>query len=138
MTLKLAGGGLLAAAVVFGAGWFIGASGTATLEQDRREAVARAEFAEARAHILEGRVQLFQSNFGQANKAFEAARVLVTSSQTRLRQVGDAGRAGQLEVAIAQLREAQRLSLALDSRAQAASDEALHVIDAVSSTAPGR
>lgn len=138
MTLKLAGWGLLAAAVVFGAGWFIGASGSAAVEQERRDALSRAEFAEARARVLEGRVQLFQSNFGEATKAFEAARVLVTGSQTRLRQVGDAVRAGQLEVAIAQLREAQRLSLALDSRAHAASDEALRVIDAVSSATPGR
>jgi len=138
MTLKLVGWGVLAAAVVFGAGWFMGASGRASLEQERREAIGRAEFAEARGRVLEGRVHLFQSNFGQATKAFDAARVLVTASQTRLRQAGDAVRAGQLEVAIAQLREAQQLSLALNSGAQAAADEALRVIDAVSSTASGR
>ena len=133
---------MLAAAVVFLAGWFIGASGSSTVEQERRDAVARAEFAEARARVLEGRVHLFQSNFGQASKAFDAARALVATSQTRLRQVGDAARAGQLEVAIAQLREAQRLSLALDGGAQSAADEALRVIVAVSpaapSAAPGR
>jgi hypothetical protein len=79
--------------------------------------------------VLEGRVRLFQSNFGQANQAFDAARTIVLGAQTRLRQLGEAVKAGQLEVAIAQLREAQRLSLALDGAAQTAADDALRAID---------
>ncbi len=135
MTLKLAGWATLALAVAFGAGWYLGASGRAALEQERRDAVARADFSQARAFVLEGRVRLFQSNFGQANQAFDKARGVVISAQTRLRQLGEAVKAGQLEVAIAQLREAQRLSLALDGAAQTAADEALRVIDAVASSA---
>ena len=131
MTLKIAGWATLALVVTFGVGWYVGASGSAALEQQRRDAVARADFSQARAFVLEGRVRLFQSNFGQANQAFDAARTIVIGAQTRLRQLGEAVRAGQLEVAIAQLREAQRLSLALDGAAQTAADDALRVIDAV-------
>jgi hypothetical protein len=138
VTLKLVGWGTLALAVVFGAGWFVGASGRAALEQDRREATALAEFATARAFVLEGRVNLFQSNFGEASRAFDAARGVVERTQARLRQLGDAGRAGQLEVALAQLRDAQQLSLALKGEAQAAADQALRAIDAVASAAPRR
>jgi hypothetical protein len=137
VTLKLAGWCALALAVVFGAGWLTGASGRAGVEQARRDAEARAEFAIARAGVLEGRVSLFQSNFGAASRAFESARAVVAQAQTRLRQIGDAARAGQLEVALAQLGEAQRLALALDGSAQAAAEQALRVIDAVAA-ADGR
>ncbi|HEX5070729.1 MAG TPA: hypothetical protein VFV78_11000 [Vicinamibacterales bacterium] len=131
MSLKLLGWGLLAAAVVFGAGWYAGASGRDAIERDRRAALARAEAAEARAFVLAGRVSLFQANFGDASRAFESARDVVARAQTRLRQLGDAGRAGQLEVALAQLREAQRLALALDAGAQGPAEQALRVIESV-------
>lgn len=137
MTLKLAGWSALALAVVFGAGWLVGASGRAEVDQGRRDAEARADFAVARAYALEGRVSLFQSNFGQASRAFEVARAAAARVQTRLRQLGDAGRAGQLEVALVQLGEAQRLALALDGAAQAAAEQAVRVIDAVSAAPPG-
>ena len=136
MSLRVLGWGLLAAAMVFGVGWFAGASGRDALEQDRRDALARAESADARAFILSGRVSLFQSNFGDASRAFEAARGVVLGAQTRLRQLGDAARAGQLEVALSQLREAQRLALALDAGAQAAAEQALRVIESVAPAPP--
>jgi hypothetical protein len=132
VSLRLLAWCLLATAVVFGVGWYAGASGRNALEQDRREAVARADFADARAQVLAGRVSLFQSNFGDANRAFIAAQDIVLRAQTRLRQIGDAAKAGQLEVALAQLREAGRLSLAFDAGAQAAAEQALRVLDAVS------
>lgn len=137
MTLKLVGWWTLALAVVFGAGWMLGASGRAASEQDRRNAETRADFAEARAFALDGRVSLFQSNFGQASRSFEAARRVVERAQTRLRQVGDVAKAGQLEVALVQLGEAQRLALALDGAAQNAADQALRVIEAVSPAGAG-
>jgi hypothetical protein len=129
--LKLFGWCVLAGAVLFGVGWFVGASGRDVLEHDRRDAVARADSAEARAWVLSGRVSLFQSNFGDASRAFESARQVVFRAQTRLRQLGDAARAGQLEVALSQLREAQRLALAFDPGAQGAADQALRVVESV-------
>lgn len=134
MSLKIFGWCVLAAVVVFGVGWYVGASGRDAVEQDRRDALARAEFAEARAFIQSGRVSLFRSNFGDASRAFEAARQVVLPAQTRLRQLGDAARAGQLEVALSQLREAQRLALALDAAAQGAAEQALLVIESVAAS----
>jgi hypothetical protein len=131
MTLKLVGWCALAVVLVFGAGWLAGSSGRASIDDERRLASSRADYAEARAFALEGRVSLFQSNFGEASRAFESARAIVEGAQARLRQAGDAAGAGQLEVALSQLREAQRLSLALDARAQQAADEAVRVIAAV-------
>lgn len=133
MTLKMLGWFALAAVATFGAGWFVGASGRSDVEQARRHLEERADLAAARAAALDGRVNLFLSNFGDASRRFEEARGVIEGAQTRLRQIGDAARAGQLEMAVAQLREAQRLALALDASAQKAAAEAVGVIDAVSS-----
>jgi hypothetical protein len=134
MTLRLIGWLALAAVVLFGAGWFTGASGRSTIEQERRRAEDRADFAEARAFALEARTHLFQSNFGDANRSLTEALTRVERAQSRLRQAGEPARAGELEVAITELREAQRRSLALDVTAQDRTASAIRVIDGVAAT----
>jgi hypothetical protein len=109
-------------------GWMIGASGTSAREQDRRAAVQRADTIEARALILEGRVSLFLSNFGDASQKFEAAIVVLERIQTQLRETAQAERAGRLQIAIAHVRDAQRLAASFDAAAHAAADEALRAI----------
>ena len=138
MSLKVMGWWALGVAVVFGLGWYVGASGRGAIEQERRAATGRAEFAEARAAVLDARVNLYQTNFGQANQLFESARVAIVAAQARLRQSGDPEQAGQLELAVSHLREAQRLSLTLDAAAHVPADQALRVIDAVSAATAGR
>jgi hypothetical protein len=113
---------------VFGIGWVSGASGKNDLEQARRAAVERAEFAEARGLVLSGRVSLFLVNFGDASRKFNEAAALVAKLQTSLREQGFAERAGNLEVALTQLREAQRLAVSLDSSAQNAAEAALKAL----------
>lgn len=131
MNLKLIGWGLLAAVVTFGAGWVAGGSGRSTLDQDRRRAEQRADLFEARALVLDGRVSLFLVNFGDASRRFEEARSVVERTQTSLREAGSAERAGQLEVVLSHLRDAQRMAASLDSAAQGAAAEALKGLDAV-------
>lgn len=99
-------------------------------------AADRAAFAEARAHALDGRVSLFLANFGDASRHFEEAATVVVSLQTRLRQAGDAERAGRLEIVLGQLREAQRLSAQFDAAAQSAATEALQALGAVAAKKP--
>ena len=85
----------------------------------------RAEFAQARALISDGRVSLFLVNFGEASKRFEEAHGLVEKAQARLRETGQAERAGRLEIVLTHLRDAQRRAASLDSAAQGAAAEAL-------------
>ena len=127
---KTAGIVLLAAVVAVGIGWVWGASGRADVEQARRTAELRAGFAEARALLLEARVSLFTMNFGQAGRAFDQARNLVTSLQARLREAGQAERAGRLEIVLGHLGDAGRFTLALDARAQNAAEAALDALAA--------
>ena len=125
MSLKVIGAILVAAFATFGIGWLVGASGRATAERQLATVEERADFAQARALISDGRVSLFLVNFGDASKRFEEARGLVEKTQTRLREVGQAERAGRLEIVLSHLRDAQRLAASLDSSAQGAAAEAL-------------
>jgi hypothetical protein len=131
VTLKTIGWATLALAVVFLTGWFVGASGRSEIEQARREASERATFEEARALVSDGRVKLFTINFGDASKRFESAIAAVSRLQTTLRETGQAERAGRLEIVLAHLRDAQRLSASMDSAAQNAAEQALAALDAV-------
>ena len=130
MTVKLAGWVALALVVMFGAGWLLGSSGRSGADQERRRVEERAGFLEARAHVLDGRVSLFLVNFGDASRRFEEARTVLARVQSRLREVGEAERAGRLEIALSHLRDAQRLASSLDASAQAAATAALDAIDA--------
>lgn len=122
------------AAIVLGAaaaGWMYGASGKSEREEARRAATQRADLNEARALVLEGNVALFQSNFGDATKRFEAARVAVERMQTALRETGQAERAGRLEIVLSHLRDAQRLAVSLDANARNAADAALQALASI-------
>jgi hypothetical protein len=113
------------------AGWMYGASGRSDVEQARRTAVQRADLNEARALVLEGNVALFQSNFGDATKRFEAARVSVERMQAALRETGQAERAGRLEIALSHLKDAQRLAVSLDANARTAAEAALQALASI-------
>lgn len=125
--------GIVAAVVVAAgvAGWLYGASGRSDAEQARRAAVQRADINEARALVLEGNVALFQSNFGDATKRFDAARAAVERIQGALRETGQAERAGRLEIVLSHLRDAQRLAVALDANARTAADAAIQALSSI-------
>ncbi len=131
---------IAAAVVAVGlSGWICGASGRSEVEQARRDAVQRADLMEARALILDGQVQIFLVNFGDASRGYEAARVVIERLQTALREVGQAERAGRLEVPLSSLRDAQRLASSLDGSARNSGDEALRALTAFAEpTAPSR
>lgn len=133
MTAKLIGWLALALVVAFGGGWLLGASGKGAVEQQRRALEERADLAEARAAMLDGRVSLFLVNFGDASRRFSAARAVVERVQIQFRETGRAEAAGQLEVVIAHLKDAERLSLSLDASAQNAADQALQALATVGS-----
>ena len=124
IVLGIAGAIVLA----FGVGWCTGTSGRSDAETARRAAVERVDVAEARAQILDARVSLFQNNFGEANKRFNEAKATVERMQSQLREAGQSERAGRLEVVLGHLREAQRLSLALDHTAHNRADDAIKAL----------
>ncbi len=122
---------MLALLVAVGAGWVWGASGKSGVDQERRRLEQRADYHEAQALILGGRVSLFLVNFGDAGKQFENARITLEHLQTKLREVGQAERAGRVEIVLSHVKDAQRLSAQLDASAQNAADAALQALKAV-------
>ena len=120
---------LLSLVVAAGAGWFAGASGRAAVELARDRMELRAEFAESRALILDARLSLIHSNFGDAVERFQRARTLIGRVQTRVREIGQVEQAGRLEIALSHLADAQRLSATFDvARADAAAEESLKAL----------
>ena len=128
--LKTTGIALIVALAMIGGGWLWGASGRAEAERAQRAAESRADVAESRALLLEARVHLFTVNFGSAGRVLDDARARITALQTRLREAGQAERAGQLEIVLAHIGDAGRLTLALDARAQNAAEGALNALAA--------
>lgn len=128
MSPRLIGSVVLALVVSFGVGWLAGAAGRGAAEQQLAAAEERANFAQVRALIGDGRVSLFLVNFGDASRRFEEARGVVEKVQTKLRESGQAERAGRLEIALSHLKDAQRLAASLDSSAQGAAAEALRAL----------
>jgi hypothetical protein len=126
--LKLIAWVTVAACVAVAAGWMWGAAGKSAVDQSFRGAQEQLDFSQAEARILDGRVSLYQVNFGDASRRFESARTFVLQAQVRLREIGQAERAGRLEVVLAHLRDAERLSASLDQSAQNAADAALQAL----------
>ena len=131
MSIRVIGVILLALVVAAGAGWFTGTSGRSALERERAGLEMRVEFSEARALVLEGRVSLFLSNFGDAIQRFQQASQRISGIQSRLRSMGQVEQASRLQIAISSLSDAQRSAAAFDTtKAQASADQALGALRA--------
>jgi hypothetical protein len=128
MSFKTVGLMLVLLAGVFGAGWMTGASGRTSVELALETAQLKADAATMRGDVLDGRVSLFAANFGDARQHFQAARQVALRIQTHLREVGQADRAGKMEIVLAHLADADRLASALDPGAQAAAGEAIQAL----------
>ena len=122
---------LIAVAVVIaivGMGYTWGASGRGALQRAADEATQGLDLAEARGAILEGRVSLYNNNFGDASRQFEQAKEPLQRLKARY---GDAGRRDEVtgvETALRHVDEAQRLSAKLDSSAQNAAGQAMDAL----------
>ena len=131
MTPKAIGGILLAVVVACAGIWIWAESRTSAVDQVRRQVEQRADYETARAEALDARVSLFLNNFGDASKHFEAARTSLMHLQTMLREVGQAERAGRIEIVLSSLKDAQRMAAQLDANAQNAAAAALQALSAV-------
>lgn len=131
MNLKAVAGVSAAIGTALLAGWLWGRAGTAAIALERRAFEERADLAQARAELLDARLSLLRSNFGDAAKSLDEARRIVAAVQVRLRETGQAERAGRIEVVLARVRDAGRLAVALDRSAEEAAAQAALALAAV-------
>jgi hypothetical protein len=125
--------GLAALIVALGLGYAWGAYGRWALEGTLDETRLQLDLAEARGHLLDARVSLYNMNFGDASRRLEEAKAPLR--RTRERYVDDdkddAARA--VATALEQVDEAQRLANKLDQAANTKAGEALEAIKVATS-----
>jgi len=131
MTSKWLLGAVLAVVLSFGAGWLTAASSRSLFEQQRDSAEVRADFAAAKVAVLEGRVSLYQTNFGDAVKHFQDARAIIGRLQTHFREIRQVEPAANLEIVTTHLHDAEHLTGLFDPKAQDAAIEAFKGLDAM-------
>ena len=114
--------------VAFGVGYAFGGSGRFQLQNALDESRTRLDVAEARGQLLDGRVSLYNVNFGDASRHFEEAKAPLRRVRERYQKIGKNAAAGSIGAALAHVEEAQRLSGKLDQAANAKANEALEAL----------
>jgi hypothetical protein len=123
---------VLAAIAVFiitlGLGYAMGGSGRFALQNALDDTRVRLDVAEARGHLLEARVSLYNVNFGDASRHFEEAKAPLRRVRERYQNVGKNAAAGSIAAALEHIEEGQRLAGKLDQAANTKANDALEAI----------
>jgi hypothetical protein len=114
--------------VTLGLGFAWGASGRIGLQADLDEARLQLDLTEARVHILDGRVSLYNNNFGDASRNFEESKAALRRVRQRYQDARRREAASTIDAALGQVDEAQRLSGKLDPAANSTAGQALEAI----------
>ena len=114
--------------VIVGVGYTWGASGRSALQKAADESRRGLDRAEARGAILEGRVSLYNNNFGDASRQFEQAKEALARLKERYQEAGERDAASGVDAALRHVEEAQRLSAKLDASAQNAAGQAMEAL----------
>lgn len=126
---------LVALIVCLGAGFLWGHSGRSVLQTTLDDAKLQLDLAEARGAILEGRVSLYNNNFGDASRYFENATAPLQRLKQRYSDDGKRDAAARIDAASAHVGEAQRMSGKLDP---AANNQAGQALDAIKAAAAAK
>ena len=118
----------IAVAIALGFGFAWGASGRGDLNTALNEARLQLDLAEARGQILEGRVSLYNNNFGDAGRRFEDAKTPLRRMKARYQDAGRRDAATGVDAAIGHIEEAQRLTAKLDPAANNKAGESLDAL----------
>jgi hypothetical protein len=114
--------------ISLGIGYAMGGSGRFTLQNSLDDTRARLDVAEARGHLLEARVSLYNVNFGDASRHFEEAKAPLRRVRERFQSVGRNAAAGSIAAALEHAEEGQRLAGKLDQAANTKANDALEAI----------
>jgi hypothetical protein len=118
----------IALIVCLGLGFGWGASGRREVRTALDDAKQQLDLAEARGQLLEGRVSLYNNNFGDASRHFEDAKAPLRRLKARYQDAGTRDATSAIDAAIGAVEEAQRLTGKLDPSANSKAMEALDAI----------
>jgi len=136
MVMKLVLGFVVAVLVALGGGWAWGASGKSEMSRALQVAELQNGLLEARAAVLDARLDIYNVNFGEASRHFELARTSLRSADARLNALGREEDSKRLTLALSRLDEAQQMAGQLNQGANAVAGDAAKVIhDVIRNTA---
>jgi hypothetical protein len=134
--MKLILGTGVALLAALGVGWAWGASGRSDINRALRIAELRDGLLEARAAVLEARLDIYSVNFGEASRHLEAARSALRAAEARLNGLDRQDDVTRLKIALTRIDEAQRMAGQLNQDANSvAADAAKTINDVLGSTA---
>jgi hypothetical protein len=84
--------------VALGVGWAWGAWGRSDINRALRVAELRGDLLEARAAVLDARLDIYSVNFGEASRHLEAARSALRAADARLKDLSRQEDAKRLEL----------------------------------------
>jgi hypothetical protein len=131
---KLFLGVVIALVVCFGLGFAWGNSGRGDLQTTVDGARQQLDMAEARGEILDGRVSLYNNNFGDASRHFESAKAPLQRARERYQDESKKDAAAGITTAAGLVDEAQRMAAKLDPAANNKAGQALEAIKAAASS----
>jgi F0F1-type ATP synthase membrane subunit b/b' len=114
------------------AGYVWGRSGRGALESTVDDVKQQLDLAEARGEILDGRVSLYNNNFGDASRHFETAKAPLQRVKQRYQDESKREAVASIETAATLIEEAQRMAGKLDPGANNKAGQALDAIRAAS------
>ena len=130
---KIIATGLVTLIVVLGLGYGWGASGRRAIQTALDETKQQLDLAEARGHLLDARVSLYNMNFGDASRRLEEAKTPLHRTRDRYSENSKDQSARALATALEHVDEAQRLANKLDPGANTKAGEALEAIKVATS-----
>ncbi len=130
---KIIATGLVTLIVVLGLGYGWGASGRRAIQTALDETKQQLDLAEARGHLLDARVSLYNMNFGDASRRLEEAKTPLRRTRDRYSENSKDQSARALATALEHVDEAQRLANKLDPAANTKAGEALEAIKVATS-----
>lgn len=120
--------GIVVLIVCLGLGFAWGASGKRAVQAALDDARQRIDLSEARSHLLDARVSLYNNNFGDATRHLEEAKVPLRRARERYQEDNKREPADSVGAALDRIEEAQRLAGKLDSAANSKAGEALDAL----------
>jgi hypothetical protein len=123
----------IALVVCLGLGFTWGASGRVSIQTALEDARQQLDLAEARGHILDARVSLYNINFGDASRHLEEAKAPLLTVRDRYRTASKTDAAAGIDAALRFVDEAQRLAGKLDQAANTKAGNALESIKVAAS-----
>jgi hypothetical protein len=125
---KLFLGVVIALIVCFGLGFAWGISGRGELQTTVDDVKQQLDLAEARGEILDGRVSLYNNNFGDASRHFESAKAPLLRVKQRYQDESKRDAVASVDTAAGLLDEAQKMTAKLDPAANNKAGQALEAI----------